>query len=144
MEALVDGYSEGIALDTQGFVSEGSGQNLFLVVKGELVTPPLTSSILAGITRDTVITIAKELGIPAREAVIPREMLYLADEAFFTGTAVEISPITSVDRITVGAGERGVITKRLQDAYFGVLRGELPDTHRWLTPVPQAAAARAR
>ena len=144
MEALVDGYSEGIALDTQGFVSEGSGQNLFLVVRGELVTPPLTSSILAGITRDTVLSLAKDLGIPAREAVVPREMLYLADEAFFTGTAVEVSPITSVDRITVGSGERGVITKRLQDAYFGMLRGELPDTYRWLTPVPQTAAARAR
>jgi branched-chain amino acid aminotransferase len=144
MEALVDGYSEGIALDTQGFVSEGSGQNLFLVAHGELLTPPLTSSILAGITRDTTLALARDLGIPVRETVIPREMLYLADEAFFTGTAVEISPITSVDRITVGGGERGPITKRLQDAYFGVLRGELPDTHGWLTPVPQAAAARAR
>ncbi|NOT32592.1 MAG: branched-chain amino acid transaminase [Candidatus Eisenbacteria bacterium] len=144
MEALTDGYSEGIALDTQGFVSEGSGQNVFLVAGGELITPPLTSSVLAGITRQTVVTLARELGIPVRESVIPREMLYLADELFFSGTAVEISPITSVDRITVGSGARGPVTKRLQEAYFGILRGELPDRHGWLTAVPAAAAARAR
>ena len=144
MEALVDGYSEGIALDTQGFVSEGSGQNLFAVIKGELITPPLTSSILAGITRDTVLTLARDLGIGVRESVIPREALYLADELFFTGTAVEVSPITSVDRITIGAGTRGPITQRMQEAYFGILRGEHADRHQWLTPVPAAAESRVR
>ena len=144
MEALVDGYSEAIALDTQGFVSEGSGQNVFAVMKGEVITPPLSSSILAGITRDTVMTIAKELGYPVRETVIPREMLYLADEVFLAGTAVEVSPITSVDRIPVGAGVPGPITKAIQSTFFGIVRWEQPDRHGWLTPVPQGAATRAR
>jgi len=144
MEALVDGYSEAIALDVQGYVSEGSGQNVFAVVKGELVTPPLTSSILAGITRDSVRTLARELGYRVREEIVPREMLYLADELFFCGTAVEISPITSVDRITIGSGERGPITRALQESFFGIVRGGQPDRHGWLTAVPQHAATRAR
>jgi branched-chain amino acid aminotransferase len=144
MEALVDGYDEAIALDVQGFVSEGSGQNVFAVIKGEVVTPPLSSSILAGITRDSVIVLARELGYTVREQVIPREQLYLADELFYSGTAVEVSPITSVDRITVGKGVRGPITKALQDAFFGVARGTAPDRHGWLTPVPQPAATRTR
>jgi branched-chain amino acid aminotransferase len=141
MEALVDGYSEAIALDVQGFVSEGSGQNVFAVVKGEVLTPPLASSVLAGITRDSVMVLARELGYPVREAVIPREMLYVADELFFTGTAVEINPITSVDRITVGSGERGPITKAIQDAFFGIVRGQAADRHGWLTPVRETAGA---
>jgi len=143
MEALVDGYAEAVALDAQGFVSEGSGQNLFAVLKGELVTPPLSSSVLAGITRDTVMTLARELGYKVREEVMPRELLYAAEELFYSGTAVEISPIASVDRIPVGDGARGPITKKLQDAFFGVLRGEAPDRHHWLTPVPVAAEGAA-
>ena len=118
MEALVDGYAEGIALDVHGSVSEGSGQNLFAVIRGELVTPPLHSSILAGITRDTVITLAREMNLGVREMTMPRELLYAADELFFTGTAVEVSPITSVDKLPVGSGTRGPITKQIQDAFF--------------------------
>lgn len=143
MEALVDGYVEAIALDPHGFVSEGSGQNVFAVIKGELVTPPLCSSILAGITRSSVMTLAGEMGIRVREEIMPREMLYAADELFYAGTAVEISPIASVDRIQVGSGERGPMTKALQDAFFGIVRGEVPDRHGWLTPVPQAAGSPA-
>ncbi len=141
MEAKLDGYEEAIALDTQGHVSEGSGQNVFAVFKGELLTPPLHSSILAGITRATIMTLARELGISVREEVMPREMLYAADELFYAGTAVEVSPISSVDKIPVGAGVRGPITKILQDAYFGIVRGTTPDTHKWLSRVPQAAAS---
>src|SRR5574341_949185 len=132
MEALVDGYVEAIALDTHGCVSEGSGQNLFAVLRGELMTPPLHNSILAGITRSSVITVARELGYSVREEVMPREMLYAADELFFTGTAVEISPIASVDRIPVGKGTRGPFTKALQDSFFAIVRGEVPDRHDWL------------
>ncbi|HYM80408.1 MAG TPA: branched-chain amino acid transaminase [Candidatus Limnocylindria bacterium] len=143
MEALVDGYGEAIALDVNGFVSEGSGQNVFAVIKGEVVTPPLSSSILAGITRDTVMTLARDLGYRVREEVIPREMLYVADELFYSGTAVEISPINSVDRIQVGSGERGPVTKALQEAFFGAVRGQQPDRHGWLTLVPQPAGVTA-
>src|SRR5574341_470307 len=132
MEALVDGYAEAIALDTHGCVSEGRGQNLFAVLRGELMTPPLHNSILAGITRSSVITVARELGYSVREEVMPREMLYAADELFFTGTAVEISPIASVDRIPVGKGTRGPFTKALQDSFFAIVRGEVPDRHDWL------------
>jgi len=142
MEAKTDGYEEAIALDVNGFVSEGSGQNVFAVMKGELVTPPLTSSILAGITRDTVITLARELGYTVREEAMPREMLYLAEELFYSGTAVEVSPIGSVDRIPVGSGERGPVTKALQDAFFALVKGQVADKRRWLTPVPLAAAVR--
>jgi branched-chain amino acid aminotransferase len=141
MEAVVDGYDEAIALDVNGHVSEGSGQNVFVVVKGVLNTPTLANSVLAGITRDTIITLAKEKGLEVREQSIPREMLYLADEIFYTGTAVEVSPITSVDRIPVGQGTAGPITRTLQEAYFATVRGELPDTHGWLTLVAQGAAA---
>jgi len=141
MEALVDGYDEAVALDVSGFVSEGSGQNLFIVVKGELVTPPLHNSILAGITRESVMTLAKELGYGVREAVLPREMLYMADEVFLAGTAVEVTPVHSVDRIAVGDGKPGKITRAIQDAFFGLVRGETADRHRWLTAVPQTTAA---
>ncbi|EFO79405.1 branched-chain amino acid aminotransferase [Oscillochloris trichoides DG-6] len=132
MEALANGYSEGIALDTNGQVSEGSGENLFVVRDGVVYTPPAGSSILTGITRDSVITLLGDLGIEVREQVIPREMLYIADELFFTGTAAEITPIRSVDRITVGAGRRGPITEQVQSTFFRIVHGEQADTHGWL------------
>jgi branched-chain amino acid aminotransferase len=138
MEALVDGYDEAVALDVSGFVSEGSGQNLFIVVKGELLTPPLHNSILAGITRDSVMTLAREQGLTVREQVLPREMLYVADEVFLAGTAVEVTPVHSVDRIAVGDGKPGKITRAIQDAFFGLVRGEVADRHRWLTVAPQS------
>jgi branched-chain amino acid aminotransferase len=143
LEANADGYAETIALDTQGHVSEGSGENLFLVYKGELITPPGHASILLGITRDTILTLAGELGYRVRETTLAREMLYLADELFFSGTAVEVTPITSVDRIPVGNGERGPVTKAIQDAFFGVVRGEQADRHRWLHAVTRGAATPA-
>ena len=133
MEAVLDGYAEAIALDHQGYISEGSGQNLFLVRNGVIYTPSTTSSILPGITRDSIITIARSLGYEVREELLPREMLYLADEAFFVGTAVEVTPIRSVDKIVVGAGVRGPVTSAVRDTFFDILNGEVPDTHRWLT-----------
>jgi len=142
MEAVVEGYAEGIALDTFGYVSEGSGQNLFLVRDGVVFTPPITASILPGITRDSVITLARELGYEVREQPLPREMLYIADEVFFAGTAVEVTPVRSVDKITIGTGRRGPITEIIQRAFFDVIRGDADDTHRWLTFVyPERAAA---
>ncbi len=135
MEAARHGYTEAIALDANGFVSEGSGENIFLVRDGVVFTPPLAASILEGVTRRCVITLAEELGYPIREQMIPREMLYMADEVFFTGTAAEITPIRSVDGIPVGVGHRGPITKRLQSEFFGIASGQLPDRHGWLTPV---------
>ena len=142
LEAVQDGYEEAIALDVQGYVSEGSGENLFAVYKNEIITPPVSSSILSGITRDSVMRLATDMGYKVREAVIPREMLYIVDELFFTGTAVEVTPVSSVDRINVGAGERGPVTKALQDAFFGIVKGELPDRYGWLSMVPQSAAKR--
>ena len=133
MEAITEGFSEGIALDTFGYLSEGSGQNLFIVRDGVLFTPPLTASILPGITRDSVITIARDLGYKVREEMLPRELLYICDEAFFAGTAVEITPIRSVDRIQVGAGGRGPITRAIQQAFFDIINGEVPDRHNGLT-----------
>ena len=133
MDAIVDGYAEAVALDSQGFVSEGSGQNIFVVREGVLYTPPRSASILPGITRDSVMTLARELGFDVREEAIPREMLYIADELFFAGTAVEITPIRSIDRIPIGTGSRGPITAAIQRAFFGVINGERPDTHGWLT-----------
>jgi len=135
MEAILGGFSEGIALDDRGMVSEGSGENLFLVNNGKLLTPPLGAAILPGITRDSVIQIARELGIEVIETTVQRAALYLADELFFTGTAAEITPIRSVDRITVGAGKRGEITKQLQDEFFKVIRNERPAPNNapWLT-----------
>lgn len=135
MEAMLDGYAEGIALDVHGFVSEGSGQNLFIVRNGVIQTPSATASILPGITRDTIVTIARGLGYEVREDLIPREALYLADEAFFVGTAVEITPIRSIDRIVVGAGTRGPVTSALHQRFFEIINGEVPDTHGWLSPV---------
>jgi len=140
MEAVVDGYAEAIALDVNGFVSEGSGQNVFGVFKGEIVTPPLSSSILAGITRSTVMTLARDLGYVVREETLLREQLYLADELFYSGTAVEVSPIGSVDRIPVGNGGCGPVTKRLQDAFFETVRGKNAKHRDWLTLARPAAA----
>jgi branched-chain amino acid aminotransferase len=135
MEAVTDGYAEGIALDVHGNVSEGSGQNLFLVRDGVIHTPPIGSSILGGITRDAVITIARDLGFPVVETVLPREILYVADEVFFVGTAVEVTPIRSVDKITVGNGLRGPVTEAIQRRFFDVINGEARDDHGWLTYV---------
>ncbi|MCD6451817.1 MAG: branched-chain amino acid transaminase [Acidobacteria bacterium] len=133
MEALIDGYAEGIALDSSGYVSEGSAENLFLVKDGKLYTPPVYSSILEGITRNTIITLARDLGYEVVEERIPREMLYNADELFLCGTAAEITPIRSVDRIKIGAGKRGPITAELQNEFFGIVRGEKEDRYNWLT-----------
>jgi branched-chain amino acid aminotransferase len=135
MEAQVNGYSEGIALDQNGSISEGSGENLFVVRDGKILTPAIGSSVLPGITRDSVVTLAAQLDIPVVETVIPRELLYIADEVFFTGTAAEITPIRSVDRIVVGSGKRGPITERIQKEFFGIVRGTSPDRNHWLTPV---------
>jgi branched-chain amino acid aminotransferase len=135
IEALTNGYAEGIALDVDGRISEGSGQNLFLVQDGVLLTPSLASSILPGITRDAVLTLARDFGIPTREESLPRGMLHTCDELFFTGTAVEITPIRSVDRITVGDGRPGPITRRLQQEFQALVRGQITDRHGWLTPV---------
>jgi branched-chain amino acid aminotransferase len=135
MEAITEGYSEGIALDVFGNVSEGSGQNIFIVRDGAIYTPQLGSSILAGITRDSIMTIARDLGFSVTETTLPRESLYLADEAFFVGTAAEVTPIRSVDKIQVGAGRRGPVTEAIQRAFFDVINGGAPDTHGWLTYV---------
>ena len=135
MEALTNGYTEGIALDTAGFVSEGSGENIFVVRDGKIHTPPLGASVLPGITRASLLTLAAELGIPVVETLIPREMLYIADEVFFSGTAAEITPIRSVDRIKIGQGRRGPVAEALQQAFFGIINGSKPDVYGWLTPV---------
>lgn len=138
MEAHQDGYAEGIALGPDGLVSEGSGENLFVVRDGCLFTPPVSAGILPGITRDSILTLAREAGIPVVETNIPREMLYIADEIFFTGTAAEITPVRSVDRIPVGSGRRGPITEQLQRAFFDIVEGRVEDRYGWLTPVPAA------
>jgi branched-chain amino acid aminotransferase len=135
MEATTNGYVEGIALDANGYVSEGSGENVFIVRNGVLQTAPLGNSVLPGITRDSILRLARNLGIPVTEAGIPREMLYIADEAFFTGTAAEVTPIRSVDRIAVGKGNVGPITRALQREFFGIVHGTQPDPFNWLTPV---------
>ena len=140
MEALANGYSEGIALDAAGYVSEGSGENIFVVRDGKIHTPPLGASVLPGITRDAILTLARDLGIPLVEAIVPREMLYIADEVFFSGTAAEITPIRSVDRIPVGKGRRGPVAERLQKEFFGIISGATPDRYGWLTPVRVAAS----
>lgn len=134
-EAKLAGYDEAILLDTQGFVSEGSGENIFMVRKGTLVTPPLSASILAGITRDTVLTLAREDGLEVREERITRDELYLADEAFFTGTAAEVTPIREVDNRAIGAGKPGPVTMRLQKLYFDIVRGPDARHPEWHTPV---------
>jgi branched-chain amino acid aminotransferase len=136
MEAILNGYVEGIALDSNGYVSEGSGENLFVVRNDVLQTAPLGNSVLPGITRDSVLQLARELGIAVLESPIPREMLYIADEVFFTGTAAEVTPIRSVDKISVGGGAVGPVTKALQKEFYAIVRGEKPDRFNWLTTVP--------
>jgi branched-chain amino acid aminotransferase len=141
MEARLDGFSEGIMLDVDGHVAEGSGENLFVVRDGVLFTAPLSAGILSGITRDSIVTIAREQGYDVQERLMPREFLYVADEIFFSGTAAEITPIRSVDRIPVGDGRPGPITKAIQTQYLGVATGRMPDRYGWLTPVPEAVTA---
>ncbi|MFZ0969129.1 MAG: branched-chain amino acid transaminase, partial [Candidatus Acidiferrales bacterium] len=135
MEAQANGYAEAIALDVHGQVSEGSGENIFIVRNGALFTPPLSNGPLPGITRDTIMALCRDLKLPVSEQIIPREMLYLADEIFFVGTAVEVTPIRSVDHIKVGSGSSGPITKQLQDEFFAITSGKKADLHSWLTPV---------
>ena len=135
MEAAANGYAEGIALDDAGYVSEGSGENIFVVRDGKILTPPLGASVLPGITRDSVIKIAAQLDIPVIETIVPRELLYVADEVFFSGTAAEVTPIRSVDRIVVGAGHRGPITEKIQRRFFDIVSGRHNDDFGWLMPV---------
>ncbi len=133
MESITNGYDEGIMLDYQGMVSEGSGENIFVVLDGVLYTPPISSSLLSGLTRDAVITLAEEIGFEVREEQIPREMLYISDEVFLTGTAAEVTPVRSVDKIVIGRGCRGEITKKIQQAFFKVVNGKDDNKNGWLT-----------
>ena len=142
MEATVNGYAEGIALDDSGNVSEGSGENIFIVRDGRLYTPPLACSVLPGITRESVITLADELGVAVIEQAIPREALYIAGEVFFTGTAAEITPIRSVDRIVIGRGQPGPITRKLQEKLLSIASGRAEDKYGWLTSCAEPVAAR--
>ncbi len=135
MEAEANGYAEGIGLDVNGLVSEGSAENIFIVRNGVIYTPPLANSTLSGITRDSVLTLIRHLGLMVIEQPIPREMLYIADEVFFTGTATEVQPIRSIDRIAVGDGKPGEITKKIADEFYGIANGLKPDRFGWLTPV---------
>lgn len=141
MEAKINGYVEGIALDPEGYISEGSGENIFLINNGTVMTPPLYSTVLPGITRDSVIKICSKMGIPVLERAIPREMLYIADEVFFTGTAAEITPIRSVDKVKVGAGKRGPLTTEIQKQFFDIITGEIEDEFGWFTWVEQPSRA---
>jgi branched-chain amino acid aminotransferase len=141
MEAITNGYVEGIALDPSGHISEGSGENIFLARDGRIFTPPLASSVLPGITRDSVMTLARELGCEVSEQALAREMLYIADEVFFTGTAAEITPIRSVDRIVVGQGKPGPITKKLQERFLSIVEGRAEDRYGWLTLCNQPVVA---
>lgn len=140
MEADINGYAEGIALDVNGYVSEGSGENLFVVRNSTLYTSPLANSVLNGITRDSILKLARHFGIPVVEQALPRELLYIADEVFFTGTAAEVTPLRSIDRITISDGKPGPITRQLADAFYGIVHGTAPDRYNWLTPVKVPAA----
>jgi branched-chain amino acid aminotransferase len=142
MEAESNGYNEGIALDTFGYVSEGSGENIFVVRDGVILTPPLSASILPGITREMILQLAQDLGYRVSQENIPRELLYIADEVFFVGTAVEITPIRSIDKIRIGAGRRGPVTDAIQRRFMGIVNGDSPDTHGWLTFIDRANASR--
>jgi branched-chain amino acid aminotransferase len=135
MESISNGYDEAIMLDYQGMVSEGSGENIFLVLDGVIYTPPISSSLLSGLTRDSVITIAQKLSLEVRKENIPREMLYIADEVFLTGTAAEVTPVRSIDRITIGKGTRGKVTQQIQENFFSIVNGEVEDEHGWLSYV---------
>ncbi len=141
MEAVENGYSEAIVLDINGNVSEGSGENIFVVADGKIYTTPLAGSILGGVTRDSVLTLARELNYEVREQMISRDMLYIADEIFFTGTASEVTPIRSIDKIQIGSGSRGPVTKAIQERFFGITSGQQPDKYGWLTPVKIREAA---
>jgi branched-chain amino acid aminotransferase len=143
-EAGVDGYAEGIALDVSGYVSEGSGENVFVVRNNKIITPPLGASILSGITRDTIIRLARDLQFEVVETLIPREMLYIADEVFLTGTAAEVTPVRSIDRIQVGSGRRGPVTEAIQKEYFAYIGGEIDDRYNWLTAVYTGKRAESR
>lgn len=136
MEAVINGYIEGIALDVNGYVSEASGANIFILRKGKLLTPPLGNSVLPGITRDAVLKLADDIGVPVSEQMIPREMLYVAEEVFFCGTATEITPIRSIDKIAINNGQTGPVTLALQHEFFGIVNGTMPDRHGWFTKVP--------
>lgn len=142
MESILNGYVEGIALDVNGYVSEASGANIFVVSQGKLITPPLGNSVLPGITRDALFSLAEDLGVPVVEQMVPREMLYIADEVFFCGTASEITPIRSVDKIKVNNGVTGPVTLALQREFFGLIHGTLADRHHWFTKVPVKNAAK--
>lgn len=142
-EAKRLGFTEGIALSTDGTVSEGAGENVFVVKDGRIMTPPSTSSILTGLTRDSIIKLAARIGLPVEEKAIPREALYLADEIFLTGTAAEVTPVRSVDRIAIGPGRRGPVTKQLQEAFFGLFSGDTEDSDGWLESVAAQAVAAA-
>ncbi|MHC5038000.1 MAG: aminotransferase class IV, partial [Planctomycetota bacterium] len=135
MEAVTNGFAEGIALAVDGYVSEGSGENLFVIRNGIVHTPPLSASILGGITRASVIQLIQDMGVPIREERIPREMLYLADELFFTGTAAEVTPIRSVDKVKIGLGRRGPLTTEVQKQYMDIVNGRAEDKYGWFTPV---------
>jgi branched-chain amino acid aminotransferase len=141
MEAVENGYSEAIVLDVNGYVSEGSGENIFVVADNTIYTTPLAGSILGGVTRDSVLTLARELKYEVREQMISRDMLYIADEIFFTGTASEVTPIRSIDKIQIGSGSRGPVTKAIQERFFGITSGQQPDKYNWLTPVKIREAA---
>lgn len=141
MEAADHGYVEGIALDINGYVSEGSGENIFVIKDGTIFTPPMSASILMGITRHVATTLARDFNYTVVEQNIPREMLYIADEIFFTGTAAEITPIRSIDSVLIGAGERGPMTKKLQEEFFAIVEGRIEDRHRWLTHVSEEMPA---
>ena len=143
MEAEANGYQEGIGLDVNGLISEGSGENVFVVRNGVLYTPPLANSALSGITRDSVLTIARHLGLPVSEQALPRELLYIADEVFFSGTAAEVQPIRSIDHIVVADGKPGEITKKIANEFFGIANGLKPDRFAWLTPVKVTASEQA-
>lgn len=144
LEARERGFAEGIALSHDGMVSEGAGENVFVIRDGVLLTPPAGASILQGITRDTVMTLARQQGLEVREAAIPRELLYVADEMFLTGTAAEVTPVRSVDRIPVGSGRRGPVTRALQEQFFGLFNGRTADQWGWLEPLDQPAPGQAR
>ncbi len=144
MEALANGYSEGIGLDVSGYVSEGSGENIFVVRDGRIHTPPLGASVLPGITRDSIIAMARDLGIPLVETLVPREMLYIADEVFFSGTAAEITPIRSIDKIVIGKGKRGPVAEALQKEFFGIINGIKADRYGWLSHVHAGQPAMAK
>jgi branched-chain amino acid aminotransferase len=143
LEARRQGYAEGLAMNSAGFVSEGAGENLFVVIDGRIITPPLSASILAGLTRDAVIKLAATLGLTVSEQDIPRDLLYIADEVFLTGTAAEITPVRSIDQISIGSGTRGPVTQRLQQLFFGLFSGSTTDTWGWLEPVQLQAGQRS-